>query len=253
MRTHSECLVHWGTKSPAPLRVSMVRGGDNDSGLLKLASGFTLIQLPVMLTVASYFRDPLFAMYTTNLRNISNTKDMEIEVEDFSASVLYIFTSAVAALFALASRKVALESQMYYTVEALEEMQMWDLNFWAVVLLQHTCMVTFMCSPIDWYFLTLTVMGLTLMLMLLSRLPLIPSGRSRENILMLGSGLLYLMLYSAVRRHGHAGYFVGLLTLDALVLIGHTFDANPDMLVVGNCRLCYTAGMSAMLLVSYTQ
>jgi hypothetical protein len=231
----------------------MVRGGDNDNALMNLASGFTLVQLPVMLALASYYSDPLFAMYTTNLRNISNPKDMEIEVQDFSASVLYILTSAVAALFALASRKVALDSQMHYTAEALEEMQMWDLNFWAVVALQHMCLVTFMCSPIDWYFLTLTVTGLTLMLMLLSRLPLIPSGRSRENVLMLIGGLLFVLLYSAVRRHGHAGYFVGLLTMDMLVLIGHTFDANPDMLVVGNCRLSYAAGMSAMILVSYTQ
>lgn len=221
----------------------MVRGGDNDNALMNLASGFTLVQLPVMLALASYYSDPLFAMYTTNLRNISNPKDMEIEVQDFSASVLYILTSAVAALFALASRKVALDSQMHYTAEALEEMQMWDLNFWAVVALQHMCLVTFMCSPIDWYFLTLTVTGLTLMLMLLSRLPLIPSGLSRENVLMLIGGLLFVLLYSAVRRHGHAGYFVGLLTLDALVLIGHTFDANPDMLVVGNCRLSYAAGI----------
>ena len=231
----------------------MVRGGDNDNALMNLASGFTLVQLPVMLALASYYSDPLFAMYTTNMRNVSNPKDMEIEVEDFSASVLYILTSAVAALFALASRKVSLDSQMHYTAEALEEVQMWDLNFWAVVALQHTCVITFMCSPIDWYFLTLTVTGLTLMLMLLSRLPLVPSGRSRENILMLIGGLLFIMLYSAVRRHGHAGFFVGLLTMDLLVLIGHTFDANPDMLVVGNCRLCYAAGMSAMLLVSYTQ
>jgi hypothetical protein len=227
--------------------------GDNDNALMKAASGFTLVQLPVMLALASYYSDPLFAMYTTNMRNVSNPKDMEIEVEDFSASVLYILTSAVAALFALASRKVSLDSQMHYTAEALEEVQMWDLNFWAVVALQHTCVITFMCSPIDWYFLTLTVTGLTLMLMLLSRLPLVPSGRSRENILMLIGGLLFIMLYSAVRRHGHAGFFVGLLTMDLLVLIGHTFDANPDMLVVGNCRLCYAAGMSAMILVSYTQ
>ena len=212
-----------------------------------------MAQLPIMLTLVSYYRDPLFAMYTTNLRNISNTKDMEIEVEDFSASVLYISTSAVAALFATASQKVLLDSEMYYTAEVLDEMQMWDLNFWAVVLLQHSCMVTFMCSPIDWYFLTLTVTGITLMLMLLSRLPLVQAGRSRENILLLLSGLLFLMLYSAVRRHGHGGYFVGLLMMDALVLIGHTFDTSPNMLVVGNCRLCYTAGMSAMILVSYTQ
>ena len=41
--------------------------------------------------------------------------------------------------------------------------------------------------------------------------------------------------------------------MDGLILIGHTFDANPDMLSVGNCRLCCTAGMSAMMLISYAQ
>ena len=104
----------------------MVRG-DNDNSMMQMAGGFSVVQLPVMLTLASYYRDPMFAMYTTNLHNISNPRDMEVEMEDFSASLLYILTSAVAALFALASRKV--DTQMVYTVEALEEVQMWDLNF----------------------------------------------------------------------------------------------------------------------------
>ena len=229
----------------------MVRTTDN--AMTNLASGFTLAQLPVMLALISYYEDPLFAMYTTNLHNISNTRDMDIEVEDFSASVLYATTSATAALFALASKKLELSSSSYYTVEVLEEMQMWDMNFWITVIMQHACVVTFMCSPIDWYFLTLTVTGITLMLMLLTRLPLVQAGRSRENILMLLCGLLFIMLYSAVRRHGHVGFFVGLLTMDALILIGHTFDSTPDMLSVGNGRLCYTAGMSSMILVSYVQ
>ena len=46
---------------------------------------------------------------------------------------------------------------------------------------------------------------------------------------------------------------MGLLVMDGLILIGHTFDANPDMRVVGNCRLCYTSGMSVLLLMSYVQ
>jgi len=230
----------------------MVRSSE-DAFLTTFAGGFTLAQMPIMMALASYYPDPLFAMYTTNLRNVSGTKDMlDIEVEDFSASVLYLGTSAVTALFALASQRADLSSSTYYTADMLEDLHMWDLGFWTAVLMQHACMVTFMCSPIDWYFLTLTVTGITLMLMLLSRLPLVQAGRSRENILMLICGLLYITLYSAVRRHGHAGFFAGLLTMDALILIGHTFDATPDMRTVGNGRLCYTAGMSMMLLVSYT-
>jgi hypothetical protein len=224
----------------------------SDDALGTLAGGFTMIQLPLMLALVAYYKDPLFAMYTTNLRNVT-TKEMDVEVEDFSASVLYLMASASAAVFALSTRKAVLDSDTNYTVEALEELQMWDLCFWVAMIMQHACLVTFMCSPLDWYFLALSVTGITLMLMLISRLPLVQGGRSRENILMLLCGLLFLMLYSTVRRHGHGGFFVGLLIMDSLILIGHTFDSAPDMRTVGKCRLCYTSGMSAMILVSYCQ
>jgi hypothetical protein len=223
-----------------------------DDPLGALAGGFTLVQLPLMLALVAYYKDPLFAMYTTNLRNIT-TKEMDVEVEDFSASVLYLMASASAAVFAMSTHKAVLDSDTHYTVEALEDLQMWDMCFWVAMIMQHACLVTFMCSPLDWYFLALSVTGITLMLMLISRLPLVQGGRSRENILVLLCGLLFLMLYSTVRRHGHGGFFVGLLIMDSLVLIGHTFDSSPDMRTVGNCRLCYTSGMSAMILVSYCQ
>ena len=223
-----------------------------DTALHTVAGGFTLTQLPLMLALIAYYPDPMFAMYTTNLRNVTS-HDMDVDIEDFSASVLYLVASASAAIFALTTRKADLESDTCYTIEAMDELQMWDLSFWLTMALQHTCLVTFMCSPLDWYFLTLSVTGISLMLMLISRLPLIPGGRSRENILMLICGLLFVMLYSTVRRHGHSGFFVGVVIMDALVLIGHTFDNAPDMRVVGNCRLCYTSGMSAMILVSYVK
>lgn len=223
-----------------------------DIAMHTLAGSFTLAQLPIMLSLVAYYPDPMFSMYTTNLRN-TTTRDMDVEIEDFSASVLYLIASSSAALFALSTRKAELESDRPYTIEALDELQMWDLCFWLTMVAEHACLVTFMCSPLDWYFLALSVTGISLMLMLISRLPLVPGGRSRENILTLLCGLLFLMLYSTVRRHNHSGFFVGVVVMDALVLIGHTFDNSPDMRVVGNCRLCYTSGMSAMMLVSYVQ
>ena len=164
-----------------------------DDALRGLSCGFTLAQLPMMLALIAYREDPTFAMYTTNLRNVT-TREMDVEVEDFSASVLYVTASAAAAMFGAATRNVGLESDTPYTVEALEELQMWDLCFWAALFLEHVCLVTFMCSPLDWYFLTLSVTGITLMLMLISRLPLVPNGRSRENILTMLCALLFLML-----------------------------------------------------------
>ena len=231
---------------------SMARSRTSDDALFNIACAFSLAQLPIMMALISYYRDPLFAMYTTTLLN-TTTKEMDIEVEDFSASILYTIASASAALFAMASKRAALNQDSPYTMEALEELRMWDMGFWLAMILQHACIVTFMCSPLDWYFLTLVVTGITLLLLLISRLPLIDNGRSRENVLMLMCGAIFFMLYTTVKRHGHGGFFLGLLIMDILVLIGHTFDTSPDMRTIGNCRLCHTSGMSVLLLVSYTQ
>ena len=68
---------------------------------------------------------------------------------------------------------------------------------------------------------------------------------------MLLFGMLYFLLYTAVRRHGHVVFFMAMLFMDTLMLVGHTFDTDPTMQVVGNCRLCYVAGMAVVLMVSY--
>ena len=230
----------------------MTRSRQADDMLFNISCAFSLAQLPIMLAIISYYRDPLFAMYTTNLLN-ATTKEMEIEVEDFSASILYIVAASSTALLAMASKRVTLDSDTPYSLEALDQLHAWDMGFWLTMFLQHTCIVTFMCSPLDWYFLSLVVTSITVLLLLISRLPLIENGRSRENILMLMCGVIFFMLYTTVTRHGHGGFFMGLLFLDGLVLVGHTFDTSPDMRTVGNCRLCYTSGMSVLLLVSYVQ
>ena len=215
------------------------------------AGGLCIVQLPILLALVSYYKDASFSMYTTTLVN-ATSREMEIEVETFSASVLYLSSSTLTALFAMSSRSTVLDPDTRYSPEALQEASMWDMTFWVSLLVQHTCILTYMSSPLDWYFLALSCAGVTLLLMLISRLPLVDGGRSRENILMLLCGMLYFTIYTTVRRHGHAGFFVGMLILDGLVLIGHTFDTEPNMQTVGNCRLCYSAGMATMLLLSYT-
>ena len=100
--------------------------------LQTVAGAFTLVQLPLMLTLAAYYRDPLFSMYTTNMRNVTS-REMDIEVEDFSASVLYVSTSAAAALFGLASRQAELDPAVHYTACTMEELPVWDMSFWIAV------------------------------------------------------------------------------------------------------------------------
>jgi hypothetical protein len=245
-------IIKWIVyKCPIPPPSHMARGDGDNHSLFQMAYGLSLMQLPITMALVSYYNDPQFAMYTTQLLNIT-TKQMEIEVEDFSASILYLAAAACTALFAAASRNRSnLDADTHYSLEALQENSMWDLTFWVAQLLQHACLVAFMCSPLDWYFLLLVVSGISLLLLLISRLPLVNGGRSRENILMLIFGMLYFILYTAVRRHGHVVFFMAMLFMDTLMLVGHTFDADPNMQVVLNCRLCYCAGMSVVLMVSY--
>jgi hypothetical protein len=222
------------------------------SGMFQTACGLSMVQLPITLALISYYADPQFTMYKTYMLNIT-TQEMEIEMEDFSASILYLAASVCTAVFAAASRsKANLDVDTQYSIEVMQELSMWDMTFWAAQFLQHACVIAFMCSPLDWYFLALVVVGISLLLIFISSLPLVRGGRSKENILMLMFGMLYFMLYTAVHRHGHVTFFLLMLFLDVLMLVGHTFDPDPNMQTVGNCRLCYCAAMSVVLMITYT-
>jgi hypothetical protein len=167
---------------------------------------------------------------------------------------VYLTTSAASFVFSLVTRRLKPDRDSAYTMEGIQELAPWEYGFWTTVMLHHATMTLFMCAPVDWYFLSLTVAGITLTLLLLARLHLVEgSNQSRGNFLMLVCGALYFTLYTAVKRHGHAGFLAGLMVMDALVLVGHTFDANPNMQTVGNCRLVYQTGMSAMMLISFVK
>ena len=227
----------------------------SDDAMHGITSSFGLAQLAILLILMSNFQNPDFSIYTTTLLNATDASHaMEIEVDVFSSLPVYLTTSASTFVFALVTRRINPSADSAYTMEIIQELSPWEYGFWATVVLHHTTMILFMCAPVDWYFLFLTVTGITLTLLLLARLHLVEGGsQSRGNFLMLVCGTLYFTLYTAVKRHGHAGFLAGLIIMDALVLIGHTFDSNPTMQVVGNCRLVYQAGMSAMMLISFVK
>jgi hypothetical protein len=223
-----------------------------DETLLKLMHMFSMAQLPVLLILMSYFPAPEFAVYTTNLRNIT-TREMDIDLDDYSTSALYLATSGITAAFALASSNAELDRESRYSMEALQDLSSWDMGFWFSMLFHHGTLISFMCTPCDWYFLVLTVAGSTLLMMLMARMPMVDASRSRDYVVQFVALGLIFMLYTAVQKHNHMGFFGGMLAMNVMVLIGHTFDPDPNMMTVGNCRLFYTAGMSVMLLVSFTQ
>ena len=216
------------------------------SSIQHLMQALSVSQLAILLILMSYFPGPELRVFTAT---ILNNATMSAEVESYGAGPLYLATSVITAAFAVASRR--LDGVGQYCAETLQEVASWDMSFWASMLLHHTLLIAFMCSPCDWYFLILTAGGSTLLVMLLARQPLVDPSRSRDYVLQFVVFCMVFMLYTAVRQHDHVGFFAGMLLMNGLVLVGHVFEADATMATVINSRLCYCAGMSAMLLASY--
>jgi hypothetical protein len=218
-----------------------------------IASAFGMAQLFILLILLSSFDGPTLSIYTAYLMNATDTQHtMDIQVDMFASSPLYLLTSFATCMFALATRRITPSSDVTYTMEAIADLNPWEYGFWFTVILHHATMILFMCAPVDWYFLSLTVSGITLVLLLMARLPLLEgASQSRSNFLMLVCGALYFTLYTAVHRHGHMGFLAALMVMDSLILIGHMFDASPNMQVISNSRLIYNAGSSVLLLISF--
>ena len=220
----------------------------NDASIQHLMQALSVSQLAILLILMSYFPGPELRVFTAT---ILNNATMSAEVESYGAGPLYLATSVITAAFAVASRRLDDVGSAQYCAETLQEVASWDMSFWASMLLHHTLLIAFMCSPCDWYFLILTAGGSTLLVMLLARQPLVDPSRSRDYVLQFVVFFMVFMLYTAVRQHDHVGFFAGMLLMNGLVLVGHVFEADVTMVTVINSRLCYCAGMSAMLLASY--
>ena len=225
----------------------------SDDAMHNVASAVGMAQVFILLILMSNFNGPMFSIYTTTLMNATDTTHtMDIEVEMFSGAPVYLFNAVISCIFAATTRRMKPDVDTPYTIEAISEVSPWEFGFWCTVVSQHATMVLYMCAPVDWYFLILTVCGITLVLLLIARLPFIEgAAQSRSNFLMLVCGALYFTLYTGTRHHGHVGYLFAMLIFDFLILIGHTFDSNPNMVTVSNSRLVYQAGMCGVLIISF--
>jgi hypothetical protein len=230
-----------------------MRLNSSDEAMHSITSAFGMAQIFVLLILMSGFNGPTLSIYTAALMNATDTlHTMDIEVDMFSAAPLYLLTSFATCVFALTTKRMAPNADTPYCMESITEASPWEFGFWCTVICHHATMILFMCAPVDWYFLSLTVCGITLVLLLLARLPFLEGAtQSRSNFLMLVCGALYFTLYTAVRRHGHMGFLAAMVVMDSLILIGHTFDANPNMQTISNSRLVYNAGSSVLLLISF--
>ena len=131
-----------------------------------------------------------------------------------------------------------LHQDNHYTFELLPELGPWDVVFWLFCGLAHALVVTVILSPADLYAVLLASL---LLFYFLGRI-CSPRGAqlsmTQENTNLLGycAGLLVVTYNVPDSRTGREGALLVTILLDYLLGVGHTWDANPTMDVVTNCR-----------------
>ena len=131
-----------------------------------------------------------------------------------------------------------LHQDNHYTFELLPELGPWDVVFWLFCGLAHALVVTVILSPADLYAVLLASL---LLFYFLGRI-CSPRGAqlsmTQENTNLLGycAGLLVVTYNVPDSRTGREAALLVTILLDYLLGVGHTWDANPTMDVVTNCR-----------------
>jgi hypothetical protein len=130
-------------------------------------------------------------------------------------------------------------------------------SFWMVFGLNHLLVAAVLCSPCDVYGVCL---GVALMVYFWHRTcspPAdgnAPASQTLGNINVLGFYLGAVVLWKNIpagQSTSRAGCLLGLVLLDCMMGLGHTWDRLATMETVTNCRLFYVCALSLGLCAVY--
>jgi hypothetical protein len=185
---------------------------------------------------------------------VASTENHVINSTSFSLALPFLALSCIAALFSTTTasliQKNALNLDSPYTHETLSETGLWDLAFWTYCMGTHVLVLLVSLSPGDVFAISLASI-LTVYFLAHACQP--RSGNSvsliQENFNLLGyfTGIL-IALYSIPDSHpGRSAAVAVTVLLDYILAVGHTFDNEPEMDVITNCRVFWTCFSSFCL------
>jgi len=184
----------------------------------------------------------------------ASTENHVIHSSTFSLALPFMALSCVAALFSTTTASLiqhnAFSLESPYSLETLSEAGLWDLTFWTYCLGAHVLVMLVSLSPGDVYS---TALASILTVYFLAHACQPRSGNSvsmiQENFNLLGyfSGIL-IAIYSIPDSHpGRSAALAITVLLDYVLAVGHTFDHEPNMDVITNCRVFWTCSSSFCL------
>jgi len=214
------------------------------------AVAFTVVLFYPQVRVETFTAHPT----VVNGSLIANTENHIIKSTSFSLPFPFIILSCIAALFSTTTisliQQSAFSLESPYTYETLSETGLWDLTFWSYCLGAHVLVLLISLSPGDIYS---TSLASILTVYFLAHACQPRSGNSvsmiQGNFNLLGyfSGIL-IALYSIPDSHpGRSAAIAVTVLLDYVLAVGHTFDHEPSMDVITNCRIFWACSSSFCL------
>ena len=216
--------------------------------------GFCVSQGLILIFLMLYYPEPQVVLYTTRMLN-ATTPDMDVQSDQYGTATAYMLVSALGIVFSFMTAQMqeaqVLDSMVEFSEEFMSAHHLWNGVTWLIFLASHALLIAQICSPIDTYFVALTVAALTFTVQLMCA----PRTQARKGdslaliLFILMVGLVYGEMHS---KHGlRLVMWTGIVMADILLVVGHAFDAQSTMETVANCRVFYCSFAILLLLVMY--
>lgn len=182
-------------------------------------------------------------MNMTGISPVISSGDTEVRAIHMSMGFPVLLASALAAMFSTVTYQTHETgiSDQDYQPDVMDQAPMWDLLFWAYVMLAHANIVLFVADPVDIY----GCIAATSFTVYFLRRACAPKGQSvnltRENLNLLGySAGILMAAYQMTDTRGYGAYILTLVVvLDYFLGLGHTYDCQATIDTISNCRLFY--------------
>lgn len=178
---------------------------------------------------------------------------IHLSVEQYGLAPLFLITSLSAVMFAAITQQLRdqeiLDNALEFSEENAAQAGLWTASLWAVALLARLAVLTCLMSPVDYCQLALSVLISLASLAVFCQ----PEARPHAAFLILGYTAGVMLAWDGIgERHGaRVTAFALLVCNDLLLVMGHTYDARPTMLAVGNCRLAYAGTAAGVAWLTY--
>ena len=210
--------------------------------------GFCLSQAPLMLTLVLYFKEPQVEIFTAV---VTNHTDVWVDSSDYGMSVGFIVASVLVLMFGLVTAQLKergiVDNMQPYDEDTMGQLALWTGVMWLVFAVSHAVLTVRVLKAADLYLLGLAVGG---QLDCMSRICR-PGAVIHSLWVVLYLGFCGIVWGAA--EHGlNSTLWIFMVAFDLLLVVGHVHDANPNIQTIANCRVVFCAGMSALMLLSYS-